>query len=97
MSSSDDECKLPSQNRGANKYPKHKTYNKNRTNDTETGEIYHAASLLNIILCNPREFYSVCKPAGIRENFTSTLNKKDNRIASCHVDNNGAYIRKGTA
>ena len=61
-----DECKLPPHSRGANKYPKHETYNKNGTNDTETGEIYDAASLLKIILCNPREFHSVSKPAGIR-------------------------------
>ena len=85
MSSSNDECKLPAHSRGAIKYAKHETYNKNRTNDTETGEIYDAASLLNIILCNPREFHSVCKLAGIRENFICTLNKKEitNSFVSC--------------
>ena len=59
MSSSDDECKLTQHSREANTYPKHKTYNKNRANDTYTGEIYDTASLLNIILCNSREFHSV--------------------------------------
>ena len=93
VSSSDDECKLPPHSKGANKYQKHETHNKNRTNDTETGEIYDAASLLNIILCNPREFHSVCKPAGIRENFICTLNKKEIPIASCRADDNGAYLR----
>ena len=82
--------------REANKYPKHETFNKNRTNDTDTGEIYDAASLLNIILCNPREFHSICKPVGIRENFLRTLHKKEIPIASCRADDNGAYIRKGT-
>ena len=59
VSSNDDECKLPPHSNEANKYPKHKTYNKNRKNDTDTGELYDAASLLNNILCNPREFHSV--------------------------------------
>ena len=95
MSSTDDECKLPPHSREANKYPKHETYNKNIKNDT--GEIYDAASLLNIIFCNPREFHSVCKPVGIRENFICTLNKKEISIALCRVDDNGAYIRKRTA
>ena len=63
-----------------------------RTNDTDTGEIYDAASLLNIILCNSREFYSVSKPFGIRKNFICTLHKKEIPIASCRVDDNGAYI-----
>ena len=93
MFSSDDECKLLPHGRGANKYPKNETYNKNRTNDSETGEMYDPASLLNIILCNPREFHSVCKPAGIRENFICTLNKKEIPIASCRADDNGAYLR----
>ena len=97
MSPSDDECKLPPHSRDANKYPKHETYNKNRTNDTDTSEIYEAASLLNIILCNPREFHSVCKPVGIRENFICTLHKKEILIASCRADDKGAYIRKGAA
>ena len=72
MSSSDDECKLSPHSREANTYPKHKTCNKSRTNDTYTGEIYDAASLLNIILCNPRELHSVCKTVGITENFIWT-------------------------
>ena len=97
MSSSDDEFKFPPHSREANKYPKHETYNKNRKNDTDTGEIYDAASLLNIILCNPREFHSVCKPVGTRENFLFTLHKKEIPIASCRADDNGAYIRKGPA
>ena len=98
MSPSDDECKLPPHSRDANKYPKHETYNKNRTNDTDTSEIYEAASLLNIILCNPREFHSVCKPVGIRENFIcTTLHKKEILIASCRADDKGGYIRKGAA
>ena len=97
MSSSDDECKLPPHSREANKYPKHETYNKNRKNDTDTGEIYDAVSLLNIILCNPREFHSVCKLVDIRENFICTLNKKEIPIALCRVDDNGEYIRKRTA
>ena len=95
MSSSDDECKLPPNSREANKYPKHKTHNKNRTNDTDTGEIYDSASLLNIIFFNPRESHSVCKPVGIRINFICTLNKKE--IASCHADGNGLCIWKCTA
>ena len=49
MSSSDDEYKLPPHSREANKFPKHKTHNKNRESDTDTGEIYDAASLLNIV------------------------------------------------
>ena len=97
MSSSDDECKLSPQSREANKYPKHETYNKNRKNDTDTGEIYDAASLLYIILHNPREFHSDCKPVGIGKNFTCTLNKKEIPMASCRADDNRAYIRKGTA
>ena len=32
--STDDECKLPPHSREANKYPKHKTYSKNRRNGT---------------------------------------------------------------
>ena len=48
-------------------------------------------------MCNPREFHSVCKPVGIRENFICTLNKKEIPIASCRADDNGAYIRKVTA
>ena len=76
MSSSDDECKLPPHCGEANTYRKHKTYNKNRKNGTYTGEIYDVASLLNIILCNSREFNSVCKTIGIRENFISTKVKK---------------------
>ena len=51
-------------------------HNKNRTNDTYTGEIYDAASLLNIILCNPRKFHNVFKTVGIRESFISTKKKK---------------------
>ena len=51
-------------------------HNKNRTNDTYTGEIYDAASLLNIILCNPRKFHSVFKNVGIRESFFSTKKEK---------------------
>ena len=66
VSSSDDECKLPLHSREENTYPKHKTYNKNRKNDTYTGKIYDAASLLNIILCNPRESHSVCETVGIK-------------------------------
>ena len=97
MSSSDDERKLPPNCRESNKYPKHETYNKNRTNDTHTGEIYDAASLLNIILCNPREFHRVCKLVGTRETFIRTLNKEEIPIASCRADGNGVYIRKGTA
>ena len=95
MSSTDDECKLPPHSREANKYPKHKTHNKNRTNDTDTGEIYNTASLLNIVLCNPRESHSVCKPVGIRINFIRTLNKKE--IALSHADGNGLCTWKGTA
>ena len=97
MSSSDDECKLPPHNTKANKHPKHETYNKNRTNDTDTGEMYEAASLLNIILCNPRDFHSVGKPVGIRENFICTLHKKEIPITSCGADDREAYIRKATA
>ena len=37
-----------------------------RTNDTDTCEIYDAASSVNIIL---REFHSVSKPIGIRQKF----------------------------
>ena len=66
-------------------------------NDTDTGEIYDADSLLIIVLCNPREFHSVCKPVAVTENFICTLNKKEIPIASCRADDNGAYIRKGTA
>ena len=88
MSSSDDECNLPPPSREANTYPKHKHYNKNQTNDTFTGEIYDAASLLNIILCNSREFHSVCKTVGIRENFISTKIKKEIPVPSCRVDGN---------
>ena len=66
VSSSDDECKLPLHSREGNTYPKRKTYNKNRKNDTYTGKIYDAASLLNIILCNPRESHSVCETVGIK-------------------------------
>ena len=84
---------MPPNSRGANKYLKRETYNKNRTNDT--GEIYDAASLLNIILCNPGEFHRVCKPVGIRDNFICTLNKKEILIASCRAEDNGVYIRKG--
>ena len=54
-----DECKLPLRIREANKYPKHETYNKNKTNYSDTAEIYDATSLLDIILCNPRDFHSV--------------------------------------
>ena len=54
VSSNDDEWKLQPYRRDAKKYPKHETYNNSRTNDTDTGEIYDAASLLNIILRNPR-------------------------------------------
>ena len=101
MSSSDDEFKLPRHSREANKYPKHKTYNKNRTSQTDTGKIYDAASLLNMILYNPREFHSVCKPVGLREKFLCTPHKKElhreKEIASCRADDNGAYIRKVTA
>ena len=32
--STDDECKLPPHSREVNKYPKHKTYSKNRRNGT---------------------------------------------------------------
>ena len=88
---------MPPHCREANKYSKYETHNKNRTNDTDTGEKCDAASLLNIILCNPREFHSVCKPVGIRETFLCTLHKKEISIASCRADDNGAYIRKGTA
>ena len=88
MSCSDDECKLPPHSREANTYPKHKTYNKNRTNDNYAGEIYDAASLLNIILCNSREFHSVCKTVGIRENFISTNIKKEIPVPSCRADGN---------
>ena len=63
-------------------------HNKNRTNDTYTGEIYDAASLLNIILCNSREFHSVCKTVSIRENFISTKIKKELPIPSCRADGN---------
>ena len=63
-----------------------------RTNDTDTDEIYDAASLLNIILCNSREFHSVSKPIGIRKNFICTLRKKEIPITSCRADDNGAYI-----
>ena len=96
MSSSNDECKLPPHSREANKYPKHKIYNKNRTNDTDNGEIYDAASLLNIILCNPREFHSVYKPVGITENFVYTLNKNEIPIGWFCADGNGEYIRELT-
>ena len=87
VSSSDDECKLPPHSREANKYAKHETYNKHRKKYTETGEIYDAATFLNIILCNPRDFHSVCKPVGIRENFLCTLHKKIT-IASPRADDN---------
>ena len=59
-----------------------------RTNDTDTGAIYDTASLLNIILCGPRDFHSVCKSVGIRENFLCTLHKKEIPIASCCADDN---------
>ena len=39
---------------------------KKRKNDTYTGKIYDTASLLNIILCNPRESYSVFETVGIK-------------------------------
>ena len=68
-----------------------------RTNDTDTDEIYDAASLLNIILCNSREFHSVCKTVSIRENFISTKIKKELPVPSCRADGNWAYIWKGTA
>ena len=91
---------MPRHSREANKYPKQKTYNKNRTIGTDTGEIYDAASLLNIILYNPREFHSVWKPVDLREKFLCTLNKKEiprgKEIASLRADDNVAYIRKGT-
>ena len=92
-----DECKFPLRIKEANKYPKHETYNKDKTNDSGTAKIYDAASLLNIILCNPRDFHSACKLVDIRENFLCTLHKKETPIASCRADDNGAYIRKGTA
>ena len=60
-SSSDDECKLPLHSIEGNTYSK-----QNRKNDTYTGKIYDAASLLNIILCNPRESHSVCQTVGIK-------------------------------
>ena len=50
--SSDNECKLPAHRREANKYPKHEIYNKNRTNDTDTGEIYDTATILVIVFWN---------------------------------------------
>ena len=65
MSSSNDGYKLPPHSREANKYPKHATHNENRTSETDTDEIYDAATLLNIILCNPTKFHSVCKPVGV--------------------------------
>ena len=37
----------------------------------------------NIILCSPREFHSVCKPVGIREDFLSTKKKKTNFLVLC--------------
>ena len=74
-------------NREANTYPKHKTYNKNRKNDNYTGEIYDAASLLNIILCNPRKFHSVFKTVGIRESFF-LQKKKEIPVPSCCADGN---------
>ena len=86
---------MPPNSRGANKYLKRETYNKNRTNDT--GEIYDADSLLNIILYNPGEFHIVCKPVGIRDNFICTLSKKEILLASCRAEDNGVYIRKGTS
>ena len=88
---------MPTQSREANVYPKQETYNKNRTNDIDTGEIYDAASLLNITLCNPRELYSVCKLVGIRETLFCTLHKKEITLASCHAIDNGGYIPKRTA
>ena len=48
-------------------------------------------------LVYPRELHSVCKPVAIRENFIYTLNKKEIPIVSCHADDNGTYIQKGTA
>ena len=47
--SSDNECKLPPHSREANKYPKHEICNKNRTNDTDTGEICDTATILVIV------------------------------------------------
>ena len=88
MSSSDDECKLPPHSRETNTYPKHKKCNKNRPNDTYTGEINDAASLLNIILCNSRKFHSVFKTVGIRENFISTKIKKEIPVSPCRADSN---------
>ena len=46
-----------------------------RTNDTDTCEIYDAASSVNIIL---REFHSVSKPIGIRQKilFVHCIRKK---------------------
>ena len=90
---------MPRHSREANKYPKHKTYNKNRTIGTDTSEIYDAASLLNIILYNSREFHSVWKPVGLGEKVLCTLHKKEiprgKEIASFRADDNVAYIRKG--
>ena len=97
MSSSNDGYKLPPHSREANKYPKHATHNENRTSETDTDEIYDAASLLNISLCNPTKFHSVCKPVGVQDSFFCTLNKKEIRTDSCRADDNGAHIRKGTA
>ena len=99
MSSNADECKLPLHSRDKKnirtKYPKRKTCNKNRTNDTDTGKIYDTASSRNTILCNPRDFHRFCKPGGKREKFLCTLFKKEIPIVSCHADDNGACIRKG--
>ena len=67
------------------------------TDDIDATDPTDCKTLLNILLCNPKEFEHKTKPSGIRENFMCTLDSSNIPIKSCKADDNGAYGNSGTS
>ena len=67
------------------------------TDDTDATDPTDCNTLLNILLCNPKEFEHKTKPSGVRKNFMCTLDSSNIPIESCKADDNGAYGNSGTS